>query len=393
MNEIQSTPGIRQEVGRWQARQYAERRPRLGRAAQSEDVVVASLLALFGLAALIQSAPAAVSQTTGRDQAHSQLIDFRRSPLLDLHYFVRGLAEQAPADSAPDWLKPALTAVAKCEKDLGGPAAWGLLEGRLPGLQDSAALLALADQLPEEARTRAGTTVALRSAVADYARALQSVEARFRAEVWPGHQRQIEAAQAEWKQRAEPHVGACLADIERDFALAPPAGSIGVELVAVAPRPHAVTLRTRSGPVCIVSCTEFAGTEFIEAVFHEATHALDVGTPGSESVLNDLRARLAGADEHTLRDVPHTLFFAEAAFVVRKEIDPRHRAYAERAGYYDRVGAIAKAAAEIWNQHLSNQLDRAGALQQLSKLGPGAKGPTAQSQATGSQPASRPLRP
>jgi len=143
--------------------------------------------------------------------------------------------------------------------------------------------------------------------------------------------------------------------------------SVAVRLVGRAPRPGAVTLRTRSGPVCVVGIDGMDGTLLEEAVLHEATHAADAGA--LSGVPAELRAALEragiGRTDRRHRDAVHTLFFVQAAETVRRRLDPAHVDYGDARGYYARVGPLAAAVRGAWAAHLRGETTKDEALRAI----------------------------
>jgi hypothetical protein len=224
-------------------------------------------------------------------------------------------------------------------------------------------------ELPEEFRTRAGTTVLLRDSAVRLAQTYARAEAEFRMTVWPQHQTLLAASQAQLATLLLPRLDECLADLRQHLDLDDPSGPIPVYLVAQAPAPQGFTHRRRGGGgICFVGVADLPASLLCEVVLHETTHALDVGTPQG-SVLKELRDRLAAAGlgpaSAAGRDVPHTLIFVEAAETVRRRLDPAHRDYGAVRGYYAKVPRAVAAVRGPWVAYLDGQLSRAAALEQI----------------------------
>src|SRR5262249_5719848 len=152
------------------------------------------------------------------------------------------------------------------------------------------------------------------------ARALASGEAAFRERVWPEHERAIAGARELLERVLAPKEAAALEYLRTSLGLDEQALAVPVYLVADAPPPRAVTQRDDAGRgVCFVGVRGAEGTQLVESVLHEATHALDVAQSRG-GVLADLRRRLAAAGlqrtDRELRDVPHTLMFVQAGETV-----------------------------------------------------------------------------
>jgi hypothetical protein len=154
--------------------------------------------------------------------------------------------------------------------------------------------------------------------------------------------------------------------------------------VAEAPWPQGVTHRRPDGSgVCFVGLNGVQGTQFLETILHESTHALDVAAQGEGGVLDELRARLEKLGytprDRELRDAPHTLMFVQAGETVRRLIDPEHKHYGDVAGYYPKVERVARIELRIWREHLDGKLTRAQALEQIvAEVGPPARKPASE---------------
>jgi hypothetical protein len=145
---------------------------------------------------------------------------------------------------------------------------------------------------------------------------------------------------------------------------------IPVYLVAEAPFPQAVTHRRRGGGgICFVGLSELKGLLLCETVLHEATHALDVATRDSGSVLVDLQERLRtagfGPGTPAYRDVPHTVIFVQAGETVRRLLDSAHRHYGEVCGYYAKVPAAAEAVRAWWPPYLDGAIGHAEVVERI----------------------------
>lgn len=134
------------------------------------------------------------------------------------------------------------------------------------------------------------------------------------------------------------------------------------------PAQGAITLRTAAGPLVVIGCEKFQGSDFAEALIHESIHALESASKSVE-LLSDLRSQLkAGkADAFVEDQLPHTLFFMIAAEATRRFIDPKHTDVGHKIGTYERGLEPFRAFAEpILKDLIEGKIDRRHAVAKLS---------------------------
>jgi hypothetical protein len=297
-------------------------------------------------------------------------LELRTSPFVDLHFWVRHLAEQKEEIAQPKPVLDAVALAAVLDRDLGGPLGWGPIEGLFGDCKTAADALAAVAALPESLELRPGQPVELRARARRLVEALAIAEPVFLEKVWPEHRASIEAARKKIDETFSPKSEACLAYVAEHLGLTPPDRAIPVLLVCEGPFPGAVTQRDDAGRgVCFVAVQAAEGTQLFECILHEATHALDLATK-SGSVLDDLRARLEEAGftrrERLWRDVPHTLMFVQAGETIRRLVDPHHEHYGVVARYYDKVRAVADLELPVWIDHLDGKASRAEAVAKIA---------------------------
>ena len=99
------------------------------------------------------------------------------------------------------------------------------------------------------------------------------------------------------------------------------------------------------------------GSALVETVLHESLHALDEMTVRESTAMNTLRAALAqrGIDESNSNAemAINTVTFAEAASLVRRFVDPKHRPLGE-SGFYT-LYPPAPAIVEAWSRHVGGE--------------------------------------
>lgn len=336
--------------------------------------------------------------------------EFATKPYVDLHFYVRALA--ASKDPHPEvadvqGLADAVEAARALDVELGSPIAWGYVEGLIGECSTAKeGTLALA-KTRETVELPGGKMVALRAGAQKLGAALEKAEPAFLEKVWPAHLKSLEEAATRIEKAFDGKEKECLADVAKRLRLPSPRRPIPVRLVYEAPYPGAVTHRKLGGGgVCFVGVKDVEGTQLLESVLHEATHALDVlgrpapgesrasddplgkGSKKSEgdedddedpetSVLDLLRARLEKAGftrrDREWRDVPHTLMFVQAGETIRRIVDPKHEHYGTVAKYYDKVRAIADVELAAWTAYLDGKTTREEAVEKI--LGSVARAP------------------
>jgi hypothetical protein len=299
-------------------------------------------------------------------------VELRVSPVVDLHFWVRKLAEQKGEVPTISGLPEAVAAARALQTELGG--GWGIVEGDFVGAESAADLLAIAERFPETASMRGGRTIRLREGAVRLARTYTSLEKPFLETVWPRHREAAEGLAAQLRRDLLPKAPQVYEDLARHLDVRVPSHPIPIYLTAEGPWPGAVTARTdREGAVCFVAADASTGSQLVEAVVHETIHALDV-MAGEGGVLNGLRKRVGQED---LRDFPHTVMFVQAAGTVRKVLDPAHKDYGDVEGYYSRVPKAAAVVVPAWRAYLAGEISRDEALNRIAAASNEKGGPKA----------------
>jgi len=296
-------------------------------------------------------------------------LDLRSSPFIDLHFWVRHLAADPGGIVQAQPILDAVAVAAELDHELGGPLAWGPIEGLFGDCRTAKDALAVLEKLPETFEARPGRNVELRQGARRLVESLAVAEPGFLETVWPEHRTAIDAARKRIEAGFSPRAEACLAYVAECLVLAPSDLAIPVHLVFDSPFPGAVTQRDDEGHgVCFVGIQGLEGTQLFEVILHEATHALDLATKEG-SVLDELRSRLEQAGftrrDREWRDVPHTLMFVQAGETIRRKVDPKHEHYGVVARYYDKVRTIADVELPAWIDHLDGKSTREEAIARI----------------------------
>lgn len=312
----------------------------------------------------------AIAQPPNADNAPRTRLDYRVSPAVDLHYYIRALAEDKKAE-VPAPLQSPVEAAREINRELG---SWGMLESRLNGVNSVAEIRKAFADLPEEYTprfSRSKKTVPLRELATRYVDALASGEAHFMEHVWPGHERIVREDLARIERDFVPHFDKLLAYMLEHLDMQDPKIAVPIYLVGEAHFPGGFTMIQPGGrPIMFVQTTRIhhEGTQLFELIIHESCHALDIA---GDSVFKELRDKLAAAGfsprDDLFRDVPHTIMFAQAGETIRRLMDPNHKHYGEVATYYARTGKPGEFVPRLWIEYLDGKLTREQALDQMVK--------------------------
>ena len=313
---------------------------------------------LLAITSMVLSAPARAQdarpqEPVARAQAAASHIEIKASPLLSLHMLVRAGAAGAVV---PECVRPAVEAM----RATGDDVQWAVMDALFATAESAATardvLAAMAGRFREDAGPK----------VLAYADALEQVGPAFDAEVWPGHEARIQAARSGLEAALTAHGPTCIARLCELLGMTDPGKAIPAFLVVDAPAPGGFTgLSRQHGALCIVSIDMHQGSALVEAVLHEAIHALDAHTRQQElpTVLQALRKAMTdagvAATDARMRDVPHTLIFAAAAEVTRTSVDASHIAYGQTGGFYAKVPEAAEAVLPVWQRYVAAEIETA----------------------------------
>lgn len=302
-------------------------------------------------------------------QAAGTRLEIRVNAFVDMHYLVRKHVRGGLEMPDIEGFAEAAVMAGEVEAMLGGPPAWGFVEGTLGDCASVAEARRACAELPESFASRSGRTVRLRDAAMQLLSAYERIEAEFLRELWPRHRVAIERARRELEAALLLREERCFAFILEHLAMEDPRRPIPVYLVAEAPYPQGFSHRYRDGGVCFVGVEQLTGSLLCEIVIHEAIHALDIATLEQPTVLQTLRKRLLEGGfaprSEAYRDVPHTVIFVQAAETVRRLIEPSHKHYGDVEGYYAKVPLAVKVVRMNWEAHLHGKISLARVIDQM----------------------------
>lgn len=279
-------------------------------------------------------------------------IALRRSLVADHYFWLRAKVLEG---EAPKAFSSAFAAMRDLRGDLSGdPTAWEDLEVPLGTVTSASELIAAYEALPER-KDVGGQTVQLRASALRLARAMLAVEATYRKGPYRVHADAIGAAARDLAAKLLPNEASILRALEADMGLPSGARPLVVTLVSDAPYPGVFAADQRGRVMAsFVRVRGLDGTALVEAVLHEALHALDEMTVREPTAMNALRAALAkrgiDAEDTNAEMAVNTVTLAEAASLVRRFVDPKHRPLGE-SGFY-MLYPPAPAIVEAWTRHV-----------------------------------------
>lgn len=305
------------------------------------------------LVAPLEEAPSA--ETLTADDAR---IGLRRSLVADAYFWVKAKVLEG---ETPGPFRDAIVAMQELRAELGPDASqWEELELPLGTASRASDLVASYGELPETIEI-GGRAVALRDKALRLARALQGSEGAYRRGPHLESDAAVGRASRDLAARLVPEEPAILRAIEDEMGLGAIAGidrPIVVTLVADAPYQGTFAGDERGDRIaCFVRVRGLEGAALVEAVLTESLHALDEITVKAPSAMNMLRAELGrrglDASDPNVEMAVNTVTFAEAASLVRRFVDAKHKANAEGAFYetFPQAPAIVRA----WDRHVDGE--------------------------------------
>ena len=279
-------------------------------------------------------------------------IAIRRSLVADQYFWLRTKVLEG---EAPPAFRASFGAMHDLRADLSAdPTAWEDLEVPLGAVSSATELLAIYERLPEK-KDVGGVTVSFRADAVRLARAMIKDEATYRKGPYRLHVDAIGVAANDLAAHLLPRENEILRAIEADMALSSGARPIVVTLVSDAPYPGIFAADQRGRVMAsFVRVRGLDGGALAETVLHESLHALDEMSVRESTAMNMLRAALAkrgiDAEDSNAEMAINTVTFAEAASLVRRFVDPKHRPLGE-SGFYT-LYAPASAIVEAWSRHV-----------------------------------------
>ena len=253
----------------------------------------------------------------------------------DLYFWLRTKVLEG---EAPPAFAEAFNAMHELRTDLSGdPTAYEDLEVPLGAVSHASELVAIYGEFPE--RKEVGGRVIPFDAVR-LAEAMSKLEAAYKRGPYRDHAVAIGLAAKDLGLHLVPSEPAILEAIERDMGLPDGARAVVVTLVHDAPYPGIFAADARGRVMA----------SFVRV------RGLDGMTVRESTALNSLRAALAkrGIDESdsNAEMAINTATSAEAASLVRRFVDPSHRALGEK-GFYT-LYPPAPAIVEAWTRHVDH---------------------------------------
>lgn len=281
-------------------------------------------------------------------------IALRRSLVADHYFWLRAKVLEG---EAPKAFASPFAAMQDLRGDLSGdPTAWEDLEVPLGHVSGAAELVTAYEKLPER-KDVGGQTVQFRAAGLRLARAMVAVEATYRRGPYRVHTDAIRAAAQDLSARLLPNEPSIVRAIEADMGFPSGARQVVITLVSDAPYPGVFAADQRGRVMAsFVRVRGLDGSALVESVLHESLHALDEMTVREPTAMNTLRAALAkrgvDAEDTNAEMAVTTVTLAEAASLVRRFVDPKHRPLGE-SGFYT-MYPPAPAIVEAWTRHVDH---------------------------------------
>ncbi len=293
-------------------------------------------------------------------------LDFRVSAVVDMHYYVRALADR---ENVPIEYAEAVNAVRELNDALQNAMAWGFIESNLEGCRTFDDVIREFGDLPESSRLFGGRRIQLRSLAINLATAAGKAFPAFEKEVWPQHETSLATARKRIDADLMSKQAECFSFMFEKLGIIDPGVEIPVHLVVDAPFPEAFThRRVGGGGMCFVGVANAPGSQLYESILHEATHVLDIASE-DRGVFVELRGALSQAGvsrrDAVYRDLPHTLMFVQAGETIRRIVNPDHQHYGDVAEYYQRVGPVSEIVRKHWTSYLDGQMSREDAVAKM----------------------------
>ncbi|MBX3117852.1 MAG: hypothetical protein KF784_02220 [Fimbriimonadaceae bacterium] len=241
---------------------------------------------------------------------------------------------------------------------------WTILDSLVFSCTSITALEGRLEQLPE----KIGGHLDARSSVQKIVEAMKASAKAYSSGWAVKDGRSIAAATDWWKANGANRTQEIFSWLDSMLGVESAPAEIKVIPVPRYPAQGAITLRTITGPLVLVSCEKFRGADFAEALLHECIHALEAGSKRVE-LLADLRTQLRAkqVDSFDEEQLPHALFFIIAAEATRRFIDSDHKDVGHKIGTYKRgLEPFRAFGAPILSDLIDGKIDRRQAVAKLS---------------------------
>src|ERR1700752_426214 len=307
-------------------------------------------------------APQATKQTSTNRAPH---IEIRIKPFIDLYSYIYRLASSSEKPPALHGFAEAVEA-ARAAPFYATFTQGDLLPFRCETAAEAVQVFA---RFPLTYKLRTGEVIPLRERAVRLAQSLAVVEKDFLEKVWPLHKAMIDQAVKQIHGTLAPKEPEFFAYLTKSLGMAEAGRVVPIYLVAEAIGPGAFTAwgDDHSG-LCIVSIGTIKGTSLLDAILHEAIHALDLETE-KDNVLTQLGEQLlkAGFAETDLivRHGPHMLVFIQSAETVRRYLEPTYEPYSSGVFVREGLKPIVKVELPIWQAYLEGKISRDEAVTQM----------------------------
>jgi hypothetical protein len=321
------------------------------------SVLVVAAVALVGCGRPAVAPVVAVDETPAAEQLtpDDAPIGLRRSVVADEWFWLRTKALEG---EAPAPFVEALSAMKELRSALGADASqWEDLELPLGTASRASELVGIYGALPERVDVGGGW-IELRALALKVARALEASELAYRHGPYREHDAATSRAARELAARLVPSEAAIAQAIETDMALPGAPRPLVITLVGDAPYQGSFAADDRGQTTAtFVRVRGLEGTALVETVLTEALHAIDEITVKAPTAMNMLRGSLEqrglDASDANVEMAVNTVTFAEAASLVRRFVDPHHKANGE-GGFYA-IFPPAPAIVLAWERHVDGE--------------------------------------
>lgn len=283
-------------------------------------------------------------------------IMLRRSALADQWFWLRTKVLEG---DVPAGFERARTAMQDLRTTLGGDASsWEDVEVPLGAARSADELVTAFEALPSD-RAEGGLRMPLRAPALQAARELRATESLYRSGPYRAHLEAIDRAAKDLAATLGPREKELTTAMRADMRADGPLPPIVLTLVAEAPYAAAFAADDRGHTAAVfLRVRGLDGSALVETTLAESLHAVDeLSVRSPTTAMNVLRKALAkngmGEEDSNVEMVVNTVTFAEAASLVRRFVDPKHRALGE-SGFYE-LYPPAKAIVLAWERHLAGE--------------------------------------